>query len=174
MVPPSTSVRNLANAVTVARIALVPLVVVALAVNTEGWRWFAAALFALAASTDRLDGYIARPDGGIDWLFTDADYGYREFYDAIDTVVMGRKTFESIGRPLPGRTTVIVSRDANYRVEGCLTAHSIDAAIQACGDDPEVFFVGGADLYSQVLARAVKWHSEHRVLLNGHKTVIFK
>lgn len=69
-------------------------------------------------------------------------------------IVMGRKTFESIGRPLPGRTTVIVTRDSNYRAEGCLTAHSIDAAIQACGDDPEVFFVGGADLYSQVLARA--------------------
>ncbi len=69
-------------------------------------------------------------------------------------IVMGRKTYESIGRPLPGRTTVIVTRDPNYRVEGCLTAHSIDAAIQACGDDPEVFFVGGADLYSQVLARA--------------------
>lgn len=69
-------------------------------------------------------------------------------------IVMGRKTYESIGRPLPGRTTVIVTRDPNYRAEGCLTALSIDAAIQACGDDPEVFFVGGADLYSQVLARA--------------------
>ncbi|NWG86517.1 MAG: dihydrofolate reductase [Hydrogenophilaceae bacterium] len=69
-------------------------------------------------------------------------------------IVMGRKTFESIGRPLPGRTTVIVTRDPNYRVEGCLAAHSIDAAIAACGDDPEVFFVGGADLYRQVLPRA--------------------
>lgn len=68
MVPSSTSVRNLANAVTVARIALVPLVVVALAMNTQGWRWFAAALFALAASTDRLDGYIARRmDQVTDW-----------------------------------------------------------------------------------------------------------
>ncbi len=69
-------------------------------------------------------------------------------------IVMGRKTYESIGRPLPGRTTVIVTRDPNYRVEGCLAANSIDAAIAACGADPEVFFVGGADLYSQVLARA--------------------
>lgn len=69
-------------------------------------------------------------------------------------IVMGRKTYESIGRPLPGRTTVIVSRDANYRVEGCITAPSIDAAIEACGDEPEVFFVGGANLYGQVLARA--------------------
>ena len=66
-------------------------------------------------------------------------------------IIMGRKTYESIGIPLPGRTTVIVTRDANYRVEGCLTATSIDAAIAACGEDPEIFFVGGAELYAQVL-----------------------
>ncbi len=69
-------------------------------------------------------------------------------------IVMGRKTYESIGKPLPGRTTVIVSRDAGYRVEGCRSATSIDAAIAACGDDPEIFFVGGAELYAQVLPRA--------------------
>jgi len=69
-------------------------------------------------------------------------------------IIMGRKTYESIGKPLPGRATVIVTRDPAYWVEGCLTAHSIDAAIAACGDDPEVFFVGGAALYAQVLPRA--------------------
>ena len=69
-------------------------------------------------------------------------------------IVMGRKTYESIGRPLPGRTTVIVSRDPAYRVEGCLTAPSIDAAIAACAGDAEIFFVGGAEMYAQVLPRA--------------------
>jgi dihydrofolate reductase len=69
-------------------------------------------------------------------------------------IVMGRKTYESIGKPLPGRTTVIVTRDASYRVAGCLTATSIDAAIAACGEDPEIFFVGGAELYAQVLPLA--------------------
>ena len=69
-------------------------------------------------------------------------------------IIMGRKTYESIGKALPGRTTVIVTRDSGYRVEGCLTVHSIDAAIAACGGDAEVFFVGGADLYAQVLPRA--------------------
>ena len=73
-------------------------------------------------------------------------------------IVMGRKTYESIGKPLPGRTTVIVTRDATYRVEGCLTANSIDAAIAACGEDPDVFFVGGAELYAQVLPRADRLH----------------
>ena len=69
-------------------------------------------------------------------------------------IIMGRKTYESIGRPLPGRTTVIVTRDPNYRMDGCLTAHSVQAAIAACGDDPEVFFVGGAELYGQALPLA--------------------
>lgn len=69
-------------------------------------------------------------------------------------IIMGRKTYESIGRPLPGRTTVIVSRDAGYRVDGCLTATSIDGAIAVCGADDELFFVGGAQLYAQVLPRA--------------------
>jgi len=69
-------------------------------------------------------------------------------------IIMGRKTYESIGKPLPGRTTVIVTRDAAYRMEGCLTATSIDAAIAACAGDPEIFFVGGAEMYAQVLPRA--------------------
>ncbi|KAF0100661.1 MAG: dihydrofolate reductase [bacterium] len=69
-------------------------------------------------------------------------------------IIMGRKTFESIGKPLPGRTTVIVTRDSRYRVEGCLIATSIDAAIAACAGEPEIFFVGGAELYAQVLPRA--------------------
>ncbi len=69
-------------------------------------------------------------------------------------IVMGRKTYESIGRPLPGRTTVIVTRNPDYQVAGCVTATSLDQAIAACGDDNEVFFVGGAELYAQMLPRA--------------------
>ncbi|KXS40381.1 dihydrofolate reductase [Methanolobus zinderi] len=43
-----------------------------------------------------LDGYISRPDGSVDWLFTDGDYGYQEFYDSIGTVLMGRKTYDKV------------------------------------------------------------------------------
>jgi len=69
-------------------------------------------------------------------------------------IIMGRKTYDSIGRPLPGRTTVIVTRDPAYRMEGCLVANSPEQAIALCGDDPEIFFVGGAELYRQVLPLA--------------------
>lgn len=69
-------------------------------------------------------------------------------------LIMGRKTYESIGRPLPGRVTIILTRDPGYRAEGCLTAGSIEDALRLCGDDPEVFVVGGAELYAQSLPRA--------------------
>lgn len=69
-------------------------------------------------------------------------------------IIMGRRTFESIGYPLPGRATVIVTRDAGFRPPGCVSAASLEGAIAACGDDPEVFFVGGAQLYAQALPLA--------------------
>jgi dihydrofolate reductase len=69
-------------------------------------------------------------------------------------IIMGRKTFESIGKPLPGRTTVIVTRSRDYQIPGCITVHAIQEAIEACQGDDEVFFVGGADLYLQALAVA--------------------
>lgn len=69
-------------------------------------------------------------------------------------ILMGRKTFESIGRPLPGRTTVIISRTAYSAPAGCLVANSIPEALAACAGDPEVFFIGGAQLYEQALPLA--------------------
>ena len=73
-------------------------------------------------------------------------------------LIMGRKTWESIGRLLPGRTTVIVTRQRGFRVEGALVAHSLDEAIAACGNDREIFVIGGAELYAQALPRANRLH----------------
>jgi len=69
-------------------------------------------------------------------------------------IIMGRKTYESIGRLLPGRTTVIVTRQPDYHVPGAVVAHSIDAAVAACGADEEIFVIGGGELYREVLSRA--------------------
>ena len=69
-------------------------------------------------------------------------------------VIMGRKTYESIGRPLPGRASVIVTRQRGYRAPGALVMHSLDEAFAACGGDSEIFVIGGAELYAQVLPRA--------------------
>ena len=66
-------------------------------------------------------------------------------------MIMGRKTFDSIGKPLPGRTTVVVTRDRNLQIEGCVMAHSLDEALAACAGDEKIFVVGGAELYQQAL-----------------------
>jgi dihydrofolate reductase len=69
-------------------------------------------------------------------------------------IVMGRKTYESIGMPLPGRTSVVVTRNANYSVPGVVVVNSLAAAITACGNDKEIFVIGGAELYRQAIALA--------------------
>ena len=69
-------------------------------------------------------------------------------------IVMGRKTWESIGRLLPGRTSVIVTRDPAYAVPGAIVADSLRAAIAACLNDDEVFVIGGAELFREALPYA--------------------
>jgi dihydrofolate reductase len=69
-------------------------------------------------------------------------------------MIMGRKTYDSIGRPLPGRTTVVITRNRDLQIEGCLTTHSPEQAIAACENDEAIFIVGGAELYAQMLPLA--------------------
>jgi dihydrofolate reductase len=71
-------------------------------------------------------------------------------------LIVGRKTYESIGQPLPGRQMIIVTRQSGFQAEGCLVAPSVDAALKlarARGEN-EVFVIGGAELYAQTLALA--------------------
>ena len=70
-------------------------------------------------------------------------------------VIMGRKTFESLGRPLPNRTNVVVSRTATA-IEGCRVAASLDEAIAMFSADEEAFIIGGAQIYAQALDAADK------------------
>lgn len=70
-------------------------------------------------------------------------------------VVMGRKTFKSLGRPLPNRTNVVVSRTVT-EIEGCRVAASLDEAIAMFPEDEEVFIIGGAQIYAQALDAADK------------------
>jgi len=71
-------------------------------------------------------------------------------------IIMGRKTYESLNRLLPDRTTVIVTRNPGYKVDGALIAHSLQQAISLCGHDNEVFLIGGAELYRDGLKLAHK------------------
>ena len=69
-------------------------------------------------------------------------------------LIMGRKTFESIGQPLPGRSTVVITHQTGYAPAGVLVAHSIEQALEIAAEDDEVFVAGGAQIYQQLLPRA--------------------
>ena len=92
-------------------------------------------------------------DGGLPWHLPDELQRFKELTMG-HVLVMGRKTYESIGRPLPGRTTVVVTRRPDWRpgADGVLVVHSLAAAIEA-GEavDDEVFVVGGAEVYAAAL-----------------------
>ncbi|MCM2681300.1 type 3 dihydrofolate reductase [Echinimonas agarilytica] len=73
-------------------------------------------------------------------------------------VIMGRKTFESIGRPLPGRKNIVITRDAQYQVEGVEVVTTPEAAIQAVPDVEEVMIIGGGQIYVHFLPMATDLH----------------
>ncbi|MFA7096730.1 MAG: dihydrofolate reductase family protein [Gammaproteobacteria bacterium] len=102
-----------------------------------------------------LDGYIARPDGGIDWLFTDQGYGYPEFFAGVDTVLMGRRTYEQLlalggGYPYPGTRGYVFSRrrggERNAHV--AFIADDVATFVQRLKEEPgkTIWLVGGAEI----------------------------
>ena len=73
-------------------------------------------------------------------------------------IIMGRRTWESIGRPLPGRTSIIVTRQRDYKARGAVVAHSLEDALAASSRDEEAFVIGGAELFRESLPRADRLH----------------
>jgi dihydrofolate reductase len=73
-------------------------------------------------------------------------------------IVMGRKTFESIGRPLPGRENFVISSNQHFKPEGCVVLSSIDEALKQLALEPEVMIIGGSTLYTQCIERADKMY----------------
>ena len=91
-------------------------------------------------------------DGGIPWHLPE-DFAHFKATTLGHTLVMGRATYESIGRPLPGRTTIVVTRDPAWSADGVLVAHSLKEALTIAGD-AEVFVAGGATVYEAALPYA--------------------
>ena len=69
-------------------------------------------------------------------------------------IILGRKNYESIGKPLPERTNIVITRNRDFHADGCLIAHSLDEALALASNDPEIFIIGGAEIYRAALARA--------------------
>ena len=69
-------------------------------------------------------------------------------------VIMGRRTFEAIGKPLPLRRNIVVTRDSQYRATGCEAAHSFTEALVLAAGAPEIMVIGGGEIYREALPRA--------------------
>jgi dihydrofolate reductase len=101
-------------------------------------------------------GVIGR-DNALPWHLPDDLKRFKQLTLA-KPIVMGRKTFESIGKPLPGRQNIVMTRDANYQREGITVVQDVDAALRAAGPAPEIMVIGGADLFRLFLPRAGRVH----------------
>jgi dihydrofolate reductase len=94
-------------------------------------------------------------DGGLPWRLPE-DLAHFKQLTMGHPMVMGRTTFESIGRPLPGRTTIVLTRDPDWRADGVEVAPTLEAALERAHElDDEVFVVGGAQIYAQALDAAL-------------------
>lgn len=69
-------------------------------------------------------------------------------------IIMGRKTFESIGRPLPGRRNIVITRNTAYEAEGAEVVGSLDIALEMAKDAPEIMIIGGAQIFEQAMSLA--------------------
>lgn len=76
-------------------------------------------------------------------------------------MVMGRKTFDSIGKALPGRTSVVITRQQDWKKENVITADSLQTALNLCGNDSEIFIIGGAQIFASALPLADKIYLTH-------------
>lgn len=79
-------------------------------------------------------------------------------------IIMGRKTFDSIGKALPGRQNIVITSNQSWTAEGCDIANSIDQAVDLAGDSAEIMLIGGASLYQQTIDRAA---CLYLTLING-------
>jgi len=98
------------------------------------------------------NGIIGK-DNKMLWHLPD-DFRYFRRNTLGHSVVMGRKTFESIGKPLSERRNIVLSRHADWAADGVDVANSVDDVLTYCRDEREVFVIGGADLYRQMLPLA--------------------
>lgn len=100
----------------------------------------------VAVSTNRVIGRA----GDLPWRLP-ADLKHFKRTTMGHHLIVGRATWDEVGRPLPGRTMVVVTRDSEFRADGVLVAHSLDQALALAGDDDEPFIGGGAEIYRLAL-----------------------
>ena len=104
----------------------------------------------VAMASNRVIGH----QGDIPWQIPGEQKMFKEITLG-HVVIMGRKTFESLACPLPGRTNVVVTRQTDYQAPGCLVVQDLDSAIKSCpADENEAFIIGGGQLYHETISAA--------------------
>ncbi|EIC9813286.1 type 3 dihydrofolate reductase [Vibrio alginolyticus] len=106
------------------------------------------------------DNRIIGKDNQMPWHLP-ADFAWFKRCTMGKPVVMGRKTYDSIGRPLPGRLNIVISRDETLKIEGVTTVTSIEQALDVAGDVEEVMIIGGGAIYASCLPMANKLYVTH-------------
>lgn len=120
---------------------------------------------ALIAAVAR-NGTIGR-DNALPWRLRD-DLKRFKSLTLGHPIVMGRKTWDSLGRPLPGRRNIVVTRQRDLQLEGAEVVHSLDEALALCGAVERAFVIGGAQLYAEALPRADElWLTEVQAEVDG-------
>lgn len=107
----------------------------------------------VAASSNGVIG----ADGGLPWHLPD-DFRYFKQTTMGKPIIMGRRTWASIGRALPGRLNIVLTRSKSYHADGAIVAGSPDEALAAAADAEEVFVIGGGEIYALFLDRASRIH----------------
>ncbi|MFW1459387.1 type 3 dihydrofolate reductase [Vibrio parahaemolyticus] len=106
------------------------------------------------------DNRVIGKDNQMPWHLP-ADFAWFKRCTMGKPVVMGRKTYDSIGRPLPGRLNIVISRDESLSIEGVTTVTSVEKALEAAGDVEEVMIIGGGAIYASCLVMANKLYVTH-------------
>ena len=108
---------------------------------------------AISMIVARSRNHVIGRDNQMPWKIS-ADLQFFKRVTMGHPVIMGRKTWESIGRPLPGRRNIVVSRNADYELKGAELASSLDDALNQLSEAPRVFVIGGEQLFTQAFAKA--------------------
>ena len=114
-------------------------------------------IISLIAAMDK-NRLIGR-ENGLPWHLP-ADFKHFKEVTMAKPVIMGRKTFESIGKPLPGRTNIVISR-SGFNAEGIIVVDAIEKALQAADDAEEAMVIGGASFYEQMIDKADRLYLTH-------------
>jgi dihydrofolate reductase len=101
--------------------------------------------------------HVIGRDNGLPWRLP-ADLKHFKATTLGKPVLMGRKTFDSIGKPLPGRTNLVLTRDTGWNADGIVVVHSLDEALERVRDAEEVAGIGGAEVFRLLLPMATRIH----------------